>query len=174
MVNLVSVTCPGPCRRTIYEGGATTTPNGEPVLPFTDGQALLTAFAEASCPLGVPPPAECPNTPAALEERDEQRPARLRQLVKAIRDRAPRSTRFPLPALVANTPVEIPVTWLPPCPDTTYSVVTSQEFAALVLLGAIRVAVKAGSRTTTGCVLLVGSTRDVADGQAGLHVVAIP
>ena len=168
----VSVNCPGPCRRNVYEGGEIR--DGQVVVPFADGQQLLTDFAVVSCPLGVPPPPECPNTGVALEEQAERRPERLRQLVKVIRDRAPRAVRLFLPALTANTPVEVSVTWPVPVPDTTYSISITQEFAALVLLGAIRVAVKAGSRTTTGCTLLVGSTRDVADGQAGLHVVATP
>jgi len=173
MPNLATITCPGPCGVTVFEGGRLDE-NGHVVDIPLDGQLLLTDFALAACPLGVPPPPQCPNTAEALDEVREQRPARLRQLVKAIRDRAPRGVRMTLPALVANTPAEVPVTWPVPVPDTTYSVTISQEFTAPVLLGAIRVAVKAGSRTAAGCILLVGATRDVADGQAVLHVMVIP
>lgn len=169
----VGVICRGPCGTPVFTG--TPGPDG---LPFTDGQEVLTAFAMVSCPLGANPAertvAGCPHTNEARDNQQEERPARLRQLVRAIRDRAPRAVRLTLPALAIGVPVEIPVTWPVPVPDNSYSVLISQEFAALVLLGAIRTAVKPGSRTTTGCTLLVAATRDVADGQAGLHVVAIP
>lgn len=171
MVNPASVVCPGPCRRILYEGG--TIRDGQVVdLPFTDGDAMLTAFADASCPIGGG--ADCPSTTVAVTERQEERPDRLRQLIKAAQARLPRSRSLLLPALIANTPQEIPVTWPTPMPSINYQVVIGEEFAQPILLGAIRAAVKAGSRTVDGCTLIVGSTRDVADGQAGLHVVATP
>ena len=171
MTSPASVVCPGPCGRVIFQGG--TVRDGEIVLPFEDGQRLLTDFANASCPVGGEANG-CPNTTPAVEERAEQQPARLRQVVKAAQARLPRSKSLALPALVANTPQEIPVTWPTPLADANYAVTVGQEFSAPIQLGAIRAAVKAGSRTTTGCTLIVGSTRDVADGAAGLHVVATP
>lgn len=167
-----SVVCKGPCQRIIWEGGRIQ--DGQVVdLPFEDGQELLTAFADESCPVGGRV-GDCPNTTDAVEERDEQRPARLRQLVKAAQARLPSSRSLFLPALVANTPQEIPVTWPNPLADATYQVTIGQEFAQPVLLGKIEAAVKAGTRTPEGCTLLVAASRDVADGQAGLHIVAIP
>lgn len=169
---VASVVCPGPCGRVIYEGG--TVQDGEVVgLPFEDGQALLTTFADSSCPVGGEANG-CPNTTPAIEERKEQQPARMRQVIKGAQARLPRSRSLTLPALVANAPQEITVTWPTPLADSSYAVTIGQEFAQPILLGAIRVAVKAGSRTPAGCTLLVGSTRDVADGAAGLHIVADP
>lgn len=154
------VACLG-CETTVYEGDA----------PPDDAQGLLTGFADTQCPRGG---VDCPNTTTAVEEREEQRPSRLRQLIKAAQARLPRSRSLLLPALAANTPQEIAVTWPTPLPDATYQVTIGQEFAALILLGKIEAVVKAGSRTPEGCTLLVAATRDVADGQAGLHVVATP
>jgi hypothetical protein len=172
MFHPATVICPGPCGRLLFEGGQAG-PEGQVILPFADGQQLLTDFAETSCPVGGTG-GGCPNTTEALQNRTDERPDRLRQLIRAAQTRLPRSRSLVLPALVANTPQEIAVTWPTPMPDGTYQVTIGQEFTQPLLLGAIRAAVKAGTRTATGCTLLVGSTRDVADGAAGLHVVATP
>lgn len=166
-----SVVCQGPCQHAVWEGGRIE--DGQVVgLPFEDGQELLTAFADESCPAGGAA-GGCPNVTTAVEEREEQRPARLQQLIRAAQARLPRSRSLLLPALIANTPQEIAVTWPTPLPDATYQVTIGQE-SQPILLGKIEAAVKAGTRTPEGCTLLVAATRDVADGQAGLHVVATP
>lgn len=139
--------------------------------PPANAQAVLTAFADASCPRGGG--LDCPNATATREELEEQRPGRLRQLVAAIRVRAPRAARLVLPALTANTPTDVPVTWAPDMPDATYSVVATPVLPA-ALVGVVRVAVKPGSLTKAGCVLTVVATEAVAAGQGGLHVVAVP
>lgn len=138
--------------------------------PPDDAQALLTAFADSRCPKNG---LECPNTTTAVTERDEQRPARLRHWVRTIRERAPRTRRMMLPDLVAATPVEITVSWPTPLPDAGYAV-TVELVAGPALLGRIQTSIKPGSLTTTECTLLVATTRDVAAGLAGLHVVAVP
>ena len=161
----VTVACKGPCKRILYEGDAAGAPSG-------DGQQILTDFADSSCPVGGQA-GGCPNVTQAVEEQREQEPSRLRQLLRAIRDRAPRTTRVALPALVANTPIEVPITWTPAMPDQSYSVSISLVHGP-ALLGAIRAAVKPGSLTTGGCTLHVGASRDVADGQAGVHVTGTP
>lgn len=158
------VVCLGPCGTQLYEGD-------DP--PPTPARQMLRQFADTQCPIGGTANG-CPNTAAAQDDADDARPDRLRQVIKAAQARLSRSRSLVLPALVANTPQEIPITWPTAMPDATYRVTIGQEFAQPVLLGAIRAVVKAGSRTTDGCTLLVGSTRDVADGAAGLHVVATP
>lgn len=173
MTGPAAVACRGPCAQVIYRGGRVGDDGQVTDLPFTDGQDLLTDFADSACPVGGTA-AGCPNTTEARAITAEEQPRQLRQLIKAAQARLPRSRSLLLPALVANTPAEIAVTWPAPMPDGTYQVTIGQEFAQPVLLGAIRAAVKAGSRTAQGCTLLVGSTRDVADGAAGLHVVAVP
>jgi hypothetical protein len=135
-----------------------------------DAQDRLRVFADASCPRGG---VGCPNTTTALETQEEERPARLRQLVTMIRARAPRSARVALPALAAATPVEVPVTWQVAMPDATYSVVATPVVPA-ALLGVVRVAVKPGSLSPEGCALNVAATQAVAAGQAGLHVIGVP
>lgn len=168
-----AVVCRGPCGRVLFTGGRVDDTGQVVDLPFTDGQELLTAFADSSCPVGGTA-AGCPNTTEAQAVTAEEQPRQLRQLIRAAQARLPRSRSLLLPALAANTPAEILVTWPTPMPDGTYQVTIGQEFTQPVLLGAIRAAVKAGSRTAEGCTLLVGSTRDVPDGTAGLHVVAVP
>lgn len=139
--------------------------------PPADAQAVLTAFADASCPRGGG--LDCPNATTTRDELEEQRPGRLRQLVAIIRARAPRAARVALPAVAASTPTDVPVTWAIEMPDATYSVVATPVLPA-ALVGVVRVAVKPGSLTTVGCVLTVVSPQAVAAGQGGLHVVAVP
>lgn len=162
----VTVRCEGPCGVVVYEGPASD-------MPDPDGQVLLTRFADRECPVGGQT-GGCPNVTEVAEERAEQRPDRLRAALRVLRDRAPRTRGVPLPALVSGAPVEITVTWPVPLPDPGYRVVIGQELASAALLGVIRVAVKAGSRTPGGCVLIVAATRDVGEGQAGLHLAAVP
>ncbi|MGH9290102.1 MAG: hypothetical protein ACRD0V_17710, partial [Acidimicrobiales bacterium] len=64
--------------------------------PPTDGQALLTGFADASCPRGG---VGCPNTTTAVQQAAEERPPELRRLIRAARARLPRTRRLPVPAL---------------------------------------------------------------------------
>ena len=139
--------------------------------PPADPQGRLTQFADTECPRGGG--LDCPNATATREEMEEQRPGRLRLLVAAIRARTPRAARLVLPALTANTPTDVPVTWATEMPDATYSVVATPVLPA-ALVGIVRVAVKPGSLTTAGCVLTVAATQAVAAGQGGLHVVAVP
>lgn len=139
--------------------------------PPADQRALLTAFADEQCPRGG---VGCPNATEARERDEERRPERLMQIIRAARDRLPRSRSLVLPALAANTPVEVEVTWPAPLPAANYQVGISQEIDAPSLLGAIAAAVKAGSRTTRGCTLHVAASRDIPAGRAGLHLVAIP
>lgn len=167
-----TVVCRGPCGRVLFEGGQRDD-NGDIGLPFEDGETLLRDFADSSCPIGGTANG-CPNTTEALEVKAEERPDRLRQLIRAARERLPRSRSLILPALTANTPQEITVTWPTALPDATYQVLISPELDAPGLLGAIAAAVKAGSRTPEGCTLLVAANRDVAANRAGLHVVAVP
>lgn len=164
----VTVTCRGPCRVTVYDGDGT---DGQGHL--IDGQQLLTQFAVNNpCPAGGDA-GGCPNTPAAIDERNEQQPARLRQLVKAIRERAPRGVTVPVPALTAATPAEVAVPWPTELPDATYRVAATPVHGP-ALLGRLNVCVKAGSKTTAGCVLIVGASVAVPAGTAGLDVVAVP
>ena len=169
---LVNVTCQV-CRHTLWEGGELDEQGQITGLPFTDGQELLSPFAESSCPIGGTA-AGCPNTIVALTNAAEERPNRLRQLIQAIRNRASRGERVPIPVLAANTPAEITVTWPVAMPDTSYSVNATPVHGAALLAAGIRVCIKPGSLTTTGCVLIVASTQAVNAGQAGLHVSAVP
>lgn len=157
------VNCWGPCRTQVYSSD-TPPPNGM--------QATLAAFADAQCPIGGTANG-CPSTTAAQQNSDDERPARLRQLIQTIRDRAPRTTRLQLPALATGAPIEVPVTWPVEMPDASYSVTATLVLPA-ALLGVIRVGIKPGSLTTTGCVLLAGTTQVTTAGQAGVHVVATP
>lgn len=164
----VTVTCRGPCGQTVYDGDGT---DGQGHL--IDGQQLLISFAvNHPCPAGGDA-GGCPNTPAAIEEQAERQPARLRMLVKALRDRKSRGVTVPVPALTASTPVEVPVTWTPELPDGTYQV-TWSAIHGPALLGRINVAIKPGSKDKAGCVLIVGSAVAVGAGLAGLDVVANP
>lgn len=182
----VTIQCRGPCKRVLYQGGEIG--SGGPVgLPFADGEQILKDFADSACPIGGTANG-CPSTTESMAVRDEEQPPRLRQLVKAaktrldtldgradlIEQRRPAGVSLTLPALTANTPIEVTVPWPRALPNTNYQVQISQEFAAQVLLGAIATAVKAGTRAVDGCTLLVAATRAVNAGQAGLHVVAIP
>lgn len=72
--------------------------------------------------------------------------------------------------LVANVPQDVPVTWPNPWPDTGYGVIPTLTTGPAAL-GKVDATLKAGSKTTTGCVITVLSTVDVAS--AGLDVVGI-
>lgn len=137
--------------------------------PPDDPQALLTAFADTACPLGG---VGCPNTTAAQQARDAQRPDRLKALITAIQNRAPRTVRIALPALVVGTPVDVPVAWPSEMPDATYSV-TATPVHGPGLLGVLRWAIKPGSLSSTGCTITVSATAAVVAGQAGLHLIAV-
>lgn len=169
---LVNLTCQV-CRTTVWTGGELDEQGQIAGLPFEDGQELLGPFADQSCPIGGTANG-CPSTTEARENAAEERPNRLRQLIKAIRDRAPRGVRLQLPALTANTPVEVTVTWPQAMPDSSYSVTVTPTHGPAVLAAGIRVAVKPGSLTTADCVLIVAATQAVTAGQAGLHIVAVP
>lgn len=156
------VNCWG-CGTRVYSGD-TPPPGG--------AKAALATFADASCPKGGTVNG-CPSTTVAQQTADDERPGRLRQLIQTIRDRAPRTTRLQLPALATGAPTEVPVTWPADLPDASYSVTATLVLPA-ALLGVIRVGIKPGSLTTTGCVLLAGTTQAITAGQAGVHVVATP
>lgn len=158
------VVCLGPCGAQLYDGDTPPTP---------PARQMLAEFADTQCPIGGTENG-CPNTAEAQEAAEEQRPDRLRQLIRAARERLPRSRSLILPALTANTPQEITITWPTPLQDATYQVLIGVEVDAAGLLAAIAAAVKAGSRTPDSCTLLVGASRDVAANRAGLHVVAVP
>lgn len=158
------VVCLGPCGTQLYAGD---TPPPEPA------RQMLAGFADTQCPIGGTE-AGCPSTTEALEAAAEERPSRLRQLIAAIRNRAPRGDRIPIPALAANTPAEVTVTWPVAMPDTSYSVTALPVHGAALLAADIRVCIKPGSLTTAGCVLIVAATQAVNAGQAGLHVSATP
>lgn len=138
--------------------------------PPGDAQAMLTAFAEADCPIGGTI-AGCPNTAEAVETTREERPAELRRLIRAARARLPRIARRVLPALTTGPPVEVGVTWGEPLPDDTYAI-TMGVIAATP--GVIHTAVKPGSITPTGVIVLVSATAAVSANSAGLHVTATP
>lgn len=66
------------CQRTVWQGGRTE--GGQVIdLPFTDGQELLTTFADTSCPLGG---VGCPNTTAGRLAARELQPATALELRK--------------------------------------------------------------------------------------------
>ena len=66
------------CGRTVWRGGRT---EGGQVtdLPVTDGQGMLTDFADTSCPQGG---VGCPNTTAGRQEAQDNRPVTARELRK--------------------------------------------------------------------------------------------
>jgi hypothetical protein len=141
--------------------------------PSDDARQLLADFADSSCPIGGTA-SGCPSTTESQATTDEQEPSRLRQIVKAIRDRAPRGMWLQLPDLAANTPKEVTVTWTPAMPDSSYTVTALPVHGAALLTAGIRAVVKPGSLTTADCVLIVAATQAVSAGQAGLHVSAVP
>lgn len=162
-IQRLRVTCRR-CGETPWEGDEPVTDNA---------RQLLANFADSSCPIGGTANG-CPSTTEAQADTDEQDPSRLRALIQAIRNRAPRGERVPIPALTANTPAEITVAWPVAMPDTSYSVTATPVHGAALLAAGIRVSVKPGSLTTAGCVLLVVATQAVSASQAGLHVAAVP
>ncbi len=66
------------CLRTVWRGGRT---EGGQVtdLPFADGAAVLTDFADTSCPRGG---VGCPNTTAGRQAAQDDRPVTARELRK--------------------------------------------------------------------------------------------
>lgn len=135
--------------------------------PPADRMAELVRFADTQCPRGGTL-GGCPNTSTAVAEQSEIRPP-------ALRDRAPRTRRVVLPALVANasSPVEVTVTWRRPMADTRYSVF-ARTIVPAELLGKIDAAVKIGSLTPEGCVVLVAASSDTDRGDAQIHVMGVP
>lgn len=156
------VNCWG-CGSRVYSGD---------IPPPGGSQAALAAFADAQCPKGGTANG-CPSTTAAQQNHDDERPDRLRQALKALKDARVRGTAVQLPALTAGTPVEVTVTWPTPMPDPVYRIAVTPVHGA-GLLGVLRWCLKPGSLAVDGCTLIVASTQAVAAGQAGLHVVAAP
>lgn len=169
------------CQATVYSSDT---------VPPADRQTLLTGFADTSCPRGGDP--VCPNTTTAQEAAAERHPARLvtrlreawdqiqqwaergQQTItelRALEARQPRTVVAALPALPAGRH-DIPITWPSELPVVPRVQVTPETPRAGV--GAIRVAVLAGSRTTTGCVVVIDTSVAVSEGQAWLHVTATP
>lgn len=135
-------------------------------------QAALAAFADAQCPIGGTANG-CTSTTVAQQTADDERPDRLRQALKALKDARVRGTAVTLPAITAGTPVEVTVVWPSPMPDPVYRIAVTPVHGA-GLLGVLRWCLKPGSLAVDGCILIVASTQAVAAGQAGLHVVAAP
>lgn len=159
--------------------------------PPRDRLGELTAFADTQCPRGGVS-GGCPNTTQAREAEDIRRPARLlTRLTEAwdriqewaakgaqiaadlddLRNRQPRTVVEVLPALAIGRH-DIAVTW----PAELPAIPRVQVTAELPRIGvaAIRVAILAGSRTITGCTVVVDTTVPIPDDQVSLHVTATP
>lgn len=150
------------CNTEVYGGD---TPPANPTV-------LLNSFADAQCPKGGTVNG-CPSTSDAMTNQADERPDRLRQALKGLKDARVRGTAVTLPALTAGTPVEVTATWPSPMPDAVYRIAVTPVHGA-GLLGVLRWCLKPGSLAVDGCTLIVASTQAVAAGQAGLHVVAAP
>lgn len=158
------------------------------VEPHPDPRARLNEFSEGGdCPRGGG--TACPHSTASREESEERRPDRLRARLRELREvldtirgrldvaeaRRGRGRSVNLPAMTAGTPLEVAITWPgDPLPDDRYQVGISVEAVAAIPPGTIRHQIKAGSRTVTGCTVIVSTPVDVTEGRAGLHVVAQP
>lgn len=145
--------------------------------PHPDPAGRLREFADTECPRGGTT-GGCPNTSEARDTAAERAPARLlarlqqwADRVRALEQRRPRTVLLPVPALPAGRH-DIPVAWpeeLPAAPRVQVTLEVPRAGAA-----AGRVVVLAGSRTRTGCVIVLDTTLPVAEGQAFLHVTATP
>lgn len=159
--------------------------------PPDDRTTALVTFADTQCPRGGTS-GGCPNTSDVRAETVEHRPARLlsrlreawQQIqegkaravqvateVRALDARQPRTVVVPIPALPAGRH-DVPVAW----PGELVNIPRVQVTLELPRAGvpAIRAAVLAGSRSATGCTIVIDTSVSIPDGQAWLHVTATP
>lgn len=74
---IMNVTC-RTCGTEVWRGGHMSITDTEPQgVPFTDGQVLLTGFADVSCPQGG---VGCPHTTTALAAAADDQPVTRREL----------------------------------------------------------------------------------------------
>lgn len=152
--------------------------------PPDDRQALLIGFADTQCPRGGTS-GGCPNTSEARAEAAAQRPARLLARLRewraeavqmaadlrVLEARQPRTAVVPIPALPVGRH-DIQVAWPSELANIPRVQVTPEVPRAGV--AAIRAAVLAGSRSVTGCTVVIDVTAAISEGQAWLHVTATP
>lgn len=152
--------------------------------PPADPDAELVRFADTQCPRGGTS-GGCPNTTDARADTADRRPARLlarlreawdqiRQAItdlRALEARQPRTVLVAVPALSAGRH-DLPVSWPAELPAVPRVQVTAETPRAGV--AAVRGVVLAGSRTTSGCTVVLDLTTAVGEGQAWLHVTATP
>ena len=182
MSSPATVQCRGPCRRVVFSGGRSG-PDGVEGLPYTDGQQVLTDYADSSCPVGGLV-GGCPNTREAQAEADLDRPATRRELanhpagrdiaaliarlaavenqVTALRDRQPALAHaiYPLPALGVGAQ-DVALTWNTPLSQTPARAVVVPDLPAPAE-GAVNGTVK--TLTATGVTLTVTTTRSISAG----------
>lgn len=156
------------CQATVYSSDAE---------PHPDPVGRLREFADAQCPRGGTS-GGCPNTTQARDEAAERTPARLvarlREAWDTLRDlqlTRPRTVVVPVPDLPAGRH-DLEVTWPQELPAAPRVQVTPEVPRAGV--AALRVAILAGSRTPTGCVIVLDTSAPIPAGQAWLHVTATP
>lgn len=86
---------------------------------------------------------------------------------------ASRTSRTSVPAMAANTLLDVTVTWATPFADANYTVTAIIEdgVSAAVSASIVR---QIRSRTATGCVIRISNgSPGQADGEQVLHVVAV-
>lgn len=96
---------------------------------------------------------------------------RVVPLLRRLDANRPAAVRVPLPALTANIPAVLPITWPQQLPAAAYAVLVTVEGPAVVLN--VRAVLRPNTRTITGCQLLVASTVDQADGVGYVQAVAV-
>lgn len=100
------------------------------------------------------------------------RAAGFAQQITALENTQPRTVRLPVPELPAGRH-DLDVTWPHELPTGAYRVQITTE-APRAATGQVSVVLLAGSRTTTGCVVILDTAEDIPAEAVWLHVTATP